>query len=111
MPPEHGAAIANRIFDTPDPWLQELSVYRERIKDTHRKLGTILNDLNAPRELQVISQQNGMFSMLPLTKEQMSVLREKYGIYGIPNGRINIAGLKQTQIKPLAEALIAAISA
>lgn len=106
MPPEHGAAIANRVFDNPEPWLDELSVYRKRIRNTRKKLGTILNDLNAPSELQRISQQNGMFSLLPLTKEQMSVLREKHAIYGVPNGRINVAGLKQSQIKPLAEALV-----
>jgi aspartate aminotransferase len=62
--------------------------------------------LDAPTELQVIAQQNGMFSMLPLNDGQMSVLREKHGIYGVPNGRINIAGLRQSEIKPLAEGLV-----
>lgn len=106
MPPEHGAAVANLLFDNPVPWLNELSVYRNRIKQTRQKLGAILADLNAAPELQLVSQQNGMFSMLPLTREQMAVLREKYAIYGVTNGRINIAGLKQSQIEPLAEALV-----
>lgn len=106
MPPEHGAAIANRVFDNPELWLAGLSEYRERIKSTRRELGSLLNDFDAPPELQVVSKQNGMFSMLPLSKEQMSLLREKYAIYGVPNGRINIAGLKQSQIKTLAEALV-----
>lgn len=106
MPPEHGAAIANRLHDNPEPWLEELAVYRERIKANRRKLGMILRELNAAPELQAIAAHNGMFSLLPLTPEQMTILREKYAIYGVPNGRINVAGLKQSQIRPLAEALV-----
>lgn len=105
MPPNHGSAIASLLFDDPAPWLAELSVYRERIIKIRQELSDILSELGVPSSLNAIAQQNGMFSMLPLTAEQMFVLRDKFAIYGIPNGRINIAGLKQSQIRRVAEAI------
>ncbi|MGX9416180.1 amino acid aminotransferase [Vibrio sp. WJH972] len=106
MPPNHGSAIASLLFSNPEPWLQELTGYRERVVDIRKELGDILSELGAPASLHVIAKQKGMFSMLPLSTAQMALLRDKYAIYGIPNGRINIAGLRQSQIRILAEALI-----
>lgn len=106
MPPNHGAEVASLLFDDPVPWLEELSVCRDRVANIRKELGQVLADLKAPSSLQVIALQKGMFSLLPLTAKQMVMLREKYAIYGLPNGRINIAGLKQTQITILAHALL-----
>lgn len=106
MPPNHGSAIASMLFDNPEPWLEELSVYRDRVANNRRGLGRILSELGAPASLNAIAQQKGMFSLLPLSAEQMLVLRDEFAIYGLPNGRINIAGLRQSQIRTLAEAVI-----
>ncbi|MGP4846913.1 aromatic amino acid aminotransferase, partial [Marinobacter sp. 1Y8] len=57
-----------------------------------------------------ISHQKGMFSLLPLTKNQMLILQDEFAIYGMPNGRINIAGLKMTEIPQLADAIMSIIS-
>jgi len=111
MPPNHGSAIASMLFDDPEPWLEELSVYRDRVTNNRRELGRILSELGAPASLNAIAQQKGMFSLLPLSAEQMLVLRDEFAIYGLPNGRINIAGLRQSQIRTLAEALIYVIKA
>ncbi len=35
----------------------------------------------------------GMFSLLPFSKEEIFSLKEKYHIYVLPNGRINICGI------------------
>lgn len=106
MPPEHGAAIANLIFDNPERWLNELATYRERVKETRRKLSDSLKVLKAPPELQQIAQQNGMFSILPLSSKQVQELREKHAIYAVDTGRVNIAGLKQDQIEGFAKAIL-----
>ncbi|WP_022951777.1 aromatic amino acid transaminase [Leucothrix mucor] len=106
MPPNHGSAIASMLFDDPEPWLEELSVYRDRVANNRQELGRILSELGAPASLNAIAQQKGMFSLLPLSAEQMLVLRDEFAIYGLPNGRINIAGLRQSQIRTLAEALV-----
>lgn len=106
MPPNHGSAIASLLFSDPKPWLAELTVCRERINDLRKALGKLLADMGAPESFQALTKQKGMFSLLPLTATQMDVLREKHAIYGMLNGRINIAGLKQEQVPYLASALV-----
>ena len=51
-----------------------------------------------------------MFSLLPLTENQMLILQDEFAIYGMPNGRINIAGLKMMEIPQLADAIMSIIS-
>lgn len=51
-----------------------------------------------------------MFSLLPLSVEQMAKLRDKYAIYGTENGRINVAGIQTTKIKTVAQALAAILT-
>ena len=106
MPPNHGAAIASLLFSDPKPWLAELAVCRGRINNLRKALGELLSEMGAPDSLQAVTRQKGMFSLLPLTAEQMVALREKHAIYGMLNGRINIAGLKQQQVQYLADALV-----
>lgn len=106
MPPNHGAAIASLLLNDSLPWLQELSVCRDRIANIRNALGDKCRALNAPSSLNAMAQQKGMFSLLPLTAQQMQILREQFAIYGLPNGRINIAGLKASQIEILIKALI-----
>ncbi|WP_372881123.1 aromatic amino acid transaminase [Psychromonas sp.] len=109
MPPEHGAAVASLLFEQQQAWFDELTECRSRINDVRKALGSAFLELNAPPSLQVISQQKGMFSMLPLTAEQMILLRERFAIYGTANGRINVAGLQKSQIRTVAEALVEVI--
>ncbi|RBW43194.1 aspartate/tyrosine/aromatic aminotransferase [Psychromonas sp. B3M02] len=106
MPPNHGSAVASLLFNDPEDWLDELAVCRNRINDLRVALGQLLSEMGADESLQAVTRQKGMFSMLPLTAEQMTALREKHAIYGMLNGRINIAGLKQEQVSYLANALI-----
>ena len=106
VPPNHGAAVANLLFSNPAPWLAELSVCRERINELRIALGEAFLALGAPSSLQAITKQKGMFSLLPLNEKQMIKLREKYAIYGMLNGRINIAGLQLTEVKYIAKALV-----
>jgi aromatic-amino-acid transaminase len=46
-----------------------------------------------------------MFSRLGLSKKNVEVLREEYGIYMISDSRINIAGLQAEKIDILAAAV------
>ena len=110
MPPNHGAAVASYLLDKPDAWLVELASYRSRVDTIRQALGAALQDRGAPAEFLDISQQKGMFSLLPLTKNQMLILQDEFAIYGMPNGRINIAGLKMTEIPQLADAIMSIIS-
>ena len=49
-------------------------------------------------DLTPLGQQNGLFSVLPVTKEQVTQLREDHGIYMAGSGRINVAGLTMDNI-------------
>ena len=49
--------------------------------------------------------QNGLFSMLPLSSEQILKLRTDHGIYMAGSGRINIAGLTSLNIESFIESL------
>ncbi len=107
MPPEHGAAIAAALLHDPEPWHQELTTMRDRIRTVRAALGAALRAHHTPRDLLSIERHQGMFSLLPLTPEQMDTLREQHAIYGTREGRINIAGIPDDAITPLAQALVA----
>jgi aromatic-amino-acid transaminase len=51
-----------------------------------------------------------MFSMLPLSKEQVLKLREDHGIYMADSGRINVVGLSDDQIERFTGAVIEALN-
>ena len=53
--------------------------------------------------------QKGMFSMLPLSADQIARAREEHAVYIAPGGRINICGLPQDRLDEFASA-IAAVS-
>lgn len=109
MPPHYGSEIASYLFNNPEPWLDELSCYRQRVIETREALCREFIQLGAPESWQAIANQKGMFSLLPLSPEQMAQLQEQHGVYGLPNGRVNLAGLKPTDIAALAKAMVAVL--
>ena len=50
-------------------------------------------------------EQKGMFSFSGLSKEQVTVLRESHSIYIVDSGRINVAGITETNIDILSSAI------
>ena len=49
-------------------------------------------------DLTPLGIQNGLFSIVPVTPEQVKQLREDHGIYMAGSGRINVAGLTMDNI-------------
>ena len=108
MPPDHGAACARIILDDPDlhaRWLVELAGMRDRINAVRQRLAA------AHPRLAFIGQQFGMFSMLPLSKEQVLKLREDHAIYMADSGRFNVVGMSDAQIDRFTAAVIEALEA
>lgn len=96
MPPDHGAAVVRTVLQDAAleaDWRAELDEMRERIL----KIRNTLADSD-PR-LAYIRGQMGMFSMLPLTPEQVLGLREKHAIYMADSGRFNILGMADDAIE------------
>lgn len=106
MPPDHGAAIAAILFEDPAAWHAELEAMRLRVISIRTLLADSLANHGAPACFQSLRRHKGMFSLLPVTSEAMTRLREEFAIYGTQTGRINIAGLHPSQAERLALALI-----
>jgi aromatic-amino-acid transaminase len=102
MPPDHGAAVAGLILDTPSlraTWETELTAIRNRLSAVRRALAADHASLAA------VEWQKGMFSLLPLSVPAIDRLRTEFGIYLVDSGRVNIAGLAGTQVARFAKAL------
>ena len=56
-----------------------------------------------------IVRQRGMFSFTGLTKDQVGALRERYSIYLVGSGRINVASLNEDNMDRVCEAVAAVL--
>jgi aromatic-amino-acid transaminase len=106
MPPDHGAAVVRTILASEtlrQDWTDELNSMRDRLNGLRRELANALSDSwqLAPQ----IAEQQGMFSLLPLSESDVLDLRKDHGIYMPTSGRINIAGLKSADIARVASVL------
>jgi aromatic-amino-acid transaminase len=105
MPPDHGAAIVRTILSDATlkaDWIDELNTMRGRLIALRQGLSRSLG--NRFPNAAAISEQEGMFSLLPLAEAQVMTLRKDHGIYMPASGRINIAGLKSADIERVATA-------
>jgi aromatic-amino-acid transaminase len=90
MPPDHGAAVVRTILDSAEltkDWRAELTSMRQRIHAVREALAA------GDAKLAPIAKQQGMFSLLPLSADQVATLRKDHGIYMAGSGRVNLAGL------------------
>jgi aromatic-amino-acid transaminase len=103
MPPDHGAAVVRIVLDDPAlraDWHNELDEMCARIRTLRARLAAY------DERLAYIGEQNGMFSMLPLSPEQVLALREKDGIYMAGSGRFNVVGLSDDNVDRFAAAVV-----
>lgn len=108
MPPDHGAALVKTILQDDNltsVWKQELSEMQHRLVSLRQSLCNELRNNHNTDQFDFIEGHKGMFTVLGFTEKQMSLLREDYGIYGVGDGRINIAGLTETHIPYVADAI------
>ncbi len=108
MPPDHGAAAVRIILRDSDltaQWLDELDTMRERMRQVRQYLADA--GTAGSVDLTALGTQNGLFAILPVTKEQVAALREDHGIYMAGSGRINVAGLTMDNIDKFIGALAA----
>ena len=106
MPPDHGAAAVSIVLADAGlraNWKAELDGMRERIQMLRSNLETELARLTNA-DFSFVTRQIGMFSCLPLSEGQAQRLRDDKGVYLLPDGRINIAGLNAHNTAPFAKA-------
>ncbi|TRD12675.1 aspartate/tyrosine/aromatic aminotransferase [Erythrobacter insulae] len=99
MPPDHGAAAVRLILrdsELTQVWQDELEQMRDRMRLVREKLADA--GVQGSVDMTPLGGQNGLFSVLPVSKEQVAQLRDDHGIYMAGSGRINIAGLTMGNI-------------
>ena len=107
MPPDHGAAavrIVLRDQALTESWQEELSQVRARMGRVREWLAAADNRLPG-LNLAAIGQGTGLFAMLPLDSAQIEALRRDHGVYMAGSGRINVAGLTETNVPKFIAAL------
>ena len=106
MPPDHGAATVRVILSDAAfraEWDAEVTDMRARLL---RMRGALAEYQNVGAvDLAAVGRQNGLFSTLDLSKDQVMAMRESHGIYMAASGRINVAGLNMANIPHFVEAL------
>ncbi|GAL32388.1 aspartate aminotransferase [Vibrio maritimus] len=110
MPPDHGAALVKTILKDDHlttMWTTELSEMQQRLVSLRDGLCKALKQTGSTTDFDFIMSHKGMFTVLGFTAEQMQRLRTDYAIYGVDDGRINIAGLSESQLPYVADALAA----
>ena len=108
MPPDHGAACVRIILDDPElnrRWHGELDAMRDRINGVRARIAA------ADPRLAFIGRQFGMFSMLPLSFEQVVHLREVHGIYMADSGRFNVVGMSDAAVDRFIAAVVETLDA
>ena len=107
-PPGHGAAIVTTVLSDAElcaEWEAEVDAMRDRINRMRYLLVETLAAKGVTRDFSFINRQRGMFFSSGLTREQANTLREKYSIYILDSGRINLAGLTEANMEVFCQAM------
>ena len=103
MPPDHGAAAVRIVLDSPElrsDWDAEVGEMRDRINHIRSQIAA------ADPRLAYIAGQFGMFSMLPISKDQVIELRQKHAIYMADSGRFNVIGMADNAVDRFIAAVV-----
>ena len=106
MPPDHGGSavrIVLRNADMTAAWSDELDTMRARMRQVRERLARA--GTAGSVDMTPLGDQNGLFSMLPVTGDQVKQLREDHAIYMAGSGRINVAGLTMGNIDKFIDAV------
>lgn len=111
-PPSHGGAIVATVLNDAalrQQWDAELAEMRNRINGMRTLFQQTMESRNTSRDWSFITQQTGMFSFSGLKPEQVDVLRDKFAIYIVRDGRINVAGMSSETMDRLCDAIVSVL--
>lgn len=107
-PPDHGAAVVSTILgdsELKQLWSSEVEGMRSRIAQLRSGLVEALAPHGLSERFAHVGVQRGMFSYTGLSAEQVKQLREKHSVYMVSSGRANVAGIDETRLGLLADAI------
>ncbi|WP_437882211.1 aromatic amino acid transaminase [Pseudomonas sp. LRF_L74] len=107
-PPRHGAELVSIILGEPQlaaEWRAELESMRVRMVAMRQALFDAIRERKPELDVEYLLEQKGMFSYTGLSAEVVDRIRERHGVYLIRSGRICIAGLNESNLDAVAQAL------
>ena len=107
-PPTHGAKVIAKVLGDPklrSAWQEELGAMRDRIKSMRRAIHGNLQRCGVSTDLSRYLAQRGMFTYTGLTAQQVDRLRQAHGVYLLRSGRMCVAGLNDSNVVPVANAI------
>lgn len=108
-PSSHGGSAVALVLQDEKlkaEWIAELDEMRARIKQMRQKFVDLLKKYRAKQDFDFIIEQNGMFSFSGLTPEQVDRLKDEFAIYAVRSGRINVAGITDSNIDYLCQSIV-----
>jgi aspartate/tyrosine/aromatic aminotransferase len=106
-PPQFGAALVRTVLadkELRQDWQTELEAMRLRIATLRRRFSESLRE-KTEHDFSHIARQSGMFSFSGLSADQVVRLRDEFGIYFVGNGRMNVAGLNESNLEVTTKAI------
>jgi len=111
-PPAHGALVLTTILEDPAlrlQWERELQTMRDRIASVRMRWVEAMHAVGLQRDFRFLTEQKGMFSFTGLTRAQVEELRERFAIYMVASGRVNVAGIREANLDAVVEAFRAVV--
>lgn len=108
FPPDHGARVVETILTDAAltaQWHDELETMRLRMAANRRALAEALRAETGSDRFGFVAGQQGMFSLVGATPDQVEQIRADHGVYLVMDGRMNVAGLTEANIPRVASAL------
>ena len=112
-PPAHGSNIVTTILNDAalrPEWDDEVKAMRDRIAGMRQLFVDTLKAKGVAQDFSFLTKQKGMFSFSGLTKAHVDALKEKYAIYIVGSGRINVAGMTSGNMDALCDAIADVLS-
>lgn len=110
MPPDHGADIVANILGNEAlkaEWLDELTSINQRINRLREQLSQVFREQSNSQRFDYFTKHRGMFSVTGVNNDQINALRHDHGIYLVGGGRVNVAGIKESDIPTVVKAFLA----
>lgn len=107
-PPLTASRLVGKVLSNPELrslWEQELYEVRKRIQSTRKQFIELLTEKIPETDFSFLSNQQGMFSILGLTKPLVEQLRNDHAIFLPDNGRISIPGLNQRNLQYVTDSI------
>ncbi|XP_002732064.2 aspartate aminotransferase, cytoplasmic-like [Saccoglossus kowalevskii] len=112
-PPNHGARIVATTLNNPSlfaEWKEAIRTMSSRVISMRALLKQKLKQLNTPGSWDHITDQIGMFSYTGLTSKQVDFIIQKYHVYLMQDGRINMCAVTNSNCDHIAAAIHDAVT-